>query len=207
MIFVFSYSKLIVKKINIISSQKQLINYFNDTSLRIGKNTIISFQDNLKLGSNILFEGKINLGKNNKIDSSCVLKNINLGNNNHIRMSTLISDSKISNNIIIGPYAFIRDKTKIGKKCIIGAYVEITRSIIKNEVYASHRAFIGDAEIGNKSIIGAGVVFCNYSFKDMRKKKTIVGKNCKIGSNSTIIAPVKIKDNSIIPALTKFKGL
>jgi bifunctional UDP-N-acetylglucosamine pyrophosphorylase / glucosamine-1-phosphate N-acetyltransferase len=196
-----------MKKRNIIYSQKQLINYFQDSSLRMGKNTIISFKDNLKLGSNILFQGKIILGKNNKIDSNCVLKNINFGNNNHIRMSSLINDSQISDNILIGPFAFIRDKTKIEKKCIIGAYVEITRSTIHHEVYASHRAFIGDANIGSKSIIGAGVVFCNYSFKDMRKKKTIIGKNCKIGSNSTIIAPVKIKNNSIIPALKKFNGL
>lgn len=194
-----------MKKKNIIKTQEQLFNFFKDKSLRMLKNTVISFENNLKLGSNILFEGKINLGKNNKIDSNCTLENINLGNYNHIKMSSLISNSKISDNVIIGPFAYIREKTNIQKNSIIGAYVEVTRSTIQQKVYASHRTFIGDANIGEKVIIGAGTVFCNYSFKNNSKEKSIIGKNCKIGSNSTIIAPCNMKPNTIVPALTKFK--
>jgi len=193
-----------VKK-NIIKTQDQLFNFFKDTSLRMLKNTVISFGNNLKLGSNILFDGKINLGKNNKIDSNCTLKDINLGNNNHIKMSSLISNSKISDNVIVGPFAYIREKTNIEKNCIIGAYVEVTRSSIQQNVYASHRAFIGDAKIGKKVIIGAGTVFCNFNFKNNSKEKSIIGNNSKIGSNSTIIAPCNMIQNTVVPALTKFK--
>ena len=194
-----------MKKRNIISSQQQLISYFQDSSLRMRKNTVISFQKNLKLGSNILFEGKITLGQNNEIESNCILSNINFGNNNHIKMSSSINNSKLSDNITIGPFAFVRDKTKIEKNCIIGAYVEVTRSRIQQNTYASHRAFIGDANIGKKVIIGAGTVFCNYNFKKNSKEKSIIGKNCKIGSNSTIIAPCNMIANTIVPALTKYK--
>ena len=192
-------------KKNIIKTQDQLFNFFKDTSLRMLKNTVISFGNNLKLGSNILFDGKINLGKNNKIDSNCTLKDINLGNNNHIKMSSLISNSKISDNVIVGPFAYIREKTNIKKNCIIGAYVEVTRSSIQQNVYASHRAFIGDAKIGKKVIIGAGTVFCNFNFKNNSKEKSIIGNNSKIGSNSTIIAQCNMIQNTVVPALTKFK--
>ena len=192
-----------MKKRFIIHSQEQLINYFQDNSLRMGKNAILSFQNDLKLGSNILFEGKVSFGKNNKIDSNCTLENSTFGNKNHIKMSSLINDSKISNNIIIGPFAFIREKTKVDKNCIIGAYVEVTRTTIQQNVYASHRAFIGDAKIGKNTIIGAGTVFCNYNFKKNTKEKSIIGSNCRIGSNTAIIAPCKIKPNTIVPALTK----
>ena len=195
-----------MRKKNIIKTQEQLFSFFKDTSLKILKDTVISFGNNLKLGSNILFRGKINLGKNNMIDSNCMLENINLGNNNHIKMSSLISNSKISDNVIIGPFAYIREKTNIHKNCIIGAYAEVTRSTIQQKVYASHRTFIGDAKIGKEVIIGAGAVFCNYSFKNNSKNKSIIGKKSKIGSNSTIIAPCNMKPNTIVPALTKFKN-
>jgi bifunctional UDP-N-acetylglucosamine pyrophosphorylase/glucosamine-1-phosphate N-acetyltransferase len=195
-----------MKKRNIIRSQKVLINYFKDSSLRMKKNTVISFQDNIKLGSNILFEGKIILGKNNKIHSNCILKNVILGDNNLIKMSSYIENTNIKNNNLIGPFAYLRDNTKINNNCIIAAYVEVTRSLINNKTFISHRAFIGDASIGHNTIIGAGVVFCNYNFKTNSKARSTVGKNCKIGSNSTIIAPAHIMPSTIIPAATKFKN-
>ena len=194
------------KKI-IINSQKKLIAYFQDESLRMKKNSVLSFQNNLKLGSNILFEGKINLGKNNTIGPNCLLNNINIGNDNVIKMSSLMENSKINHQNIIGPFAYIRGKTEIKNKCIIGAYVEVTRSFIKNRCYASHRAFIGDATINEDTIIGAGTVFCNYNFNTNSKSISKIGKNCKIGSNVSIIAPIKIKANTIVPAHTKYKKI
>ena len=193
-----------LKKI-IINSQKKLIDYFQDESLKMKKNSVLTFQNNTKLGSNILFIGKVNLGKNNSIGPNCLLNNINMGNDNVIKMSSLIENSKINNQNIVGPFAYIRDKTKIKNKCIIGAYVEVTRSFIKDRCYASHRAFIGDATIYENTIIGAGTVFCNYNFIINSKSITKIGKNCKIGSNVSIIAPVKIKANTLIPAHTKYK--
>ncbi len=192
-------------KKTIIRSQHDLINYFNDESLRMKKNSFLSFQESLELGSNITFDGKINFGKNNKIETNCNIKDSKLGDNNIVKPSSIIQNSIIFDNVIIGPFAFIRENTNINKNCIIGAYVEITRSKISKNTYASHRTFIGDSNIGENVIIGAGVVFCNFSFKTNKKEKTTIGKNCKIGSNSVLIAPTKMKDNTTIPALTKYK--
>jgi bifunctional UDP-N-acetylglucosamine pyrophosphorylase / glucosamine-1-phosphate N-acetyltransferase len=195
-----------VKKKIIIKNQKELFNYFKDNTLRIKKNSKLTFLKPLSLNSNVLFEGSIILGKNNKIGPNCILKNTRLGDNNIIKMSSLIENTKINDQNIIGPFAFLRENTIIKNKCIVGAYVEVTRSTIKDKTYISHRAFIGDAKIGSKTIIGAGTVFCNYDFKTNKKAKSIVGSNCKIGSNSTIIAPINLKSHTTIPASTKFKN-
>ena len=194
------------KKKIIIKNQKELFNYFKDNTLRLKKNSKLTFLNPLSLGYNIVFEGNIILGKNNKIATNCILKNTKLGDNNSVKMSSLIENSKINDKNFIGPFAYIRENTIIKNKCIVGAYVEITRSIIQDKTYISHRAFIGDAKIGSKTIIGAGTVFCNYNFKTNKKEKSIVGSNCKIGSNSTIIAPINLKSHSLIPASTKFKN-
>lgn len=196
-----------MKKKIILRSENQLIDYFKNNTLKLDKNSSLSFKSNLKLGSNIIFSGKVILGKNNIVESNCHLKDVNIGHKNHIKLSSIIRDSKVSNNITIGPFAYIRDNTSIDNNSVIGAYVEITRSVIYQKVYASHRTFIGDAKIGSNTIIGAGVVFCNYNFKKNKKEKTLVGKNCKIGANSTIIAPCKILSGTVVPALTKFKKI
>jgi bifunctional UDP-N-acetylglucosamine pyrophosphorylase/glucosamine-1-phosphate N-acetyltransferase len=189
----------------IITTQNALVNFFKDDTLRIKNNSKLIFFENLKLSSFNTFEGNIFLGKNNIIGPYCSLNNVKIGNNNIIKMSSLIENSKISNQNIIGPFAYIRENTKIENRCVIGAYAEVTRSSIKNRCYASHRVFIGDATVNEGTIIGAGTVFCNYSFNTNSKSKTKIGKNCKIGSNVTIIAPINIKSNTIIPASTKYK--
>lgn len=194
-----------MKKKKTISNQNELFKFTKDHTIKIKNNSKISFIEPLSLDSNIIFEGKITLGKNNKIGPNCFLKNVKIGNNNLIKMSSLIENSSLNNKNIIGPYAFLRDTTKIDDSCIIGAYVEITRSNIKNKSMISHRAFIGDAKIGSNTIIGAGVVFCNYNFSSDKKSKSIIGSKCKIGSNSTLIAPLKLKSNSIVPASFKLK--
>ena len=188
----------------IITNQNALINFFKDDSLRIKNNSKLIFFENLKLSSHITFEGNIVLGKNNIIGPYSSLNNVKIGNNNVIKMSSLIENSKICDQNIIGPFAYIRENTKIENKCIIGAYAEVTRSSIKNRCYASHRVFIGDALIDEGTIIGAGTVFCNYNFNTNSKSKTKIGKNCKIGSNVSIIAPINIKSNTVISASTKY---
>jgi bifunctional UDP-N-acetylglucosamine pyrophosphorylase/glucosamine-1-phosphate N-acetyltransferase len=190
----------------IINNQDHLINFFKDDSLRMVSNSKIIFFEKLKLYSNITFEGNIFLGKNNTIGPNCLLNNVKIGNNNSIKMSSLLENSKICDQNVVGPFAYIRENTQINNKCIIGAYAEVTRSLIKDRCFASHQVFIGDSTINEGTIIGAGTIFCNYNFKTKSKKKIVVGSNCKIGSNTTIIAPAYVKPYSVIPASTKFKS-
>lgn len=133
------------------------------------------------------------MGKNNIISPYSSLNNVKIENNNLIKMFSLIENPKISDQNIIGSFAYIRENTKIKNRCIIGAYAEVTRSFVKNRCYASHRVFISFATVNDGTIIGAGTVFCNYSFNNNSKSKTKIGKNCKIGSNVRFIAPINIR--------------
>lgn len=189
----------------IIKNEKDLQELFNDESLRMKKNSRLIIYSDSKIGQNVLIEGDVKIGKKNEIYKDCYLKDVKINNSNKIKMSSFIQNSRIESNNIIGPFSYIRDNTIIGNDSIVGAYVEITRSFLKNKTYISHRAFIGDAKINENVIIGAGVVFCNFNFKTMKKEKIIIEKECKIGSNSTIIAPCKIRRKSIIPASSKIK--
>lgn len=128
---------------------------------------------------NIVLIGNVKIGKNVKIQPFCV-----------------IEDSEIQDNCTIGPFAHIRPNCLIKKGTKIGNFCEIKNSIIGENCAISHLAYVGDCEIGNNCNIGAGVVFCNYDGK--LKHKTIVGNNCFIGSNSTIIAPLTIGNNCFI---------
>ena len=189
----------------IIKNETDLQKFFNNNSLKMKKNSKLIFYDDLKIGQNILIEGNVKLGIKNEIQKDCYLKNVEIKNFNQIKMCSFIENSKIEKNNIIGPFAYLRDNTFIKNNCIIGAYVEVTRSVINNNTFISHRAFIGDAKISENVIIGAGVVFCNFNFKTMKKEKITIGKNCKIGSNVTIIAPSNLKPQSIVPASSKIK--
>ena len=162
---------------------------FIGKNVRIGKNVII-YENNHIDGITEIDDNTI-LYPNNLIKDSFIGKNCKIHN-------SIIEDSKIYNNCQIGPYSRIRPNSIIKSNCKIGNFVEIKNSILDEETKANHLAYIGDSEIGKKCNIGCGVIFANYNGKI--KQKTIVGNHVFIGSNSTIIAPVKLKDNCYICA-------
>ena len=187
------------KKIT-IKKQSEIEIYFKDKSIKLLKNSSLTFINKIKIEPNVTFKGNNFFGEGNIIESNCRLENVKIGNRNKIRYSSQLLKSTLGKTNIIGPFAYIRDNTSIKNDCIVGAYVETTRSIINSECKISHQAFIGDAKIGKNTIIGAGTIFCNFNFKTLKKEKTIIGSFCKIGSNVTIISPKKIKSKTLIPA-------
>lgn len=161
------------------------------------------------VGSDVSCIESIGYG-NTIINCIFVGNNIKIGNNNTIKNAVIADGSEITDSYIedcligkncrIGPYSRIRGKTNIGDNCKIGNFVEIKNSELGSGVKASHLAYIGDAIIGDNTNIGCGVVFANYN--GMVKSMSVVGKDCFIGSNANIIAPVKIKDDCYICAGT-----
>ena len=126
------------------------------------------------------------------VDSSC-----QIGANTEILPYTILCNCILGENNQIGPFAHLQNSI-FGDSCRIGNYVEIKRSELKDFVKIAHLAYVGDARIGSHVNIGAGVVFCNYDGKE--KHKTYVGNNCFIGSNSSLIAPLSVGENSFIAA-------
>ena len=112
--------------------------------------------------------------------------------------SSNINNSIIGNNTTVGPFAFLRPDSVIGEHCRIGDYVEVKKSKVGNHTKVSHLTYLGDCELGENCNVGCGVVFCNYD--GVKKHFTKVGNNVFIGSNSNIVSPVVIEDNSLIAA-------
>tara|TARA_B100000035_G_C20854705_1_gene489052 strand:- start:169 stop:786 length:618 start_codon:yes stop_codon:yes gene_type:complete len=117
-----------------------------------------------------------------------------------IKSFTHLENTIVNRNVTIGPFSRIRDKVEIGSDVKIGNFVEIKKSEIKSGVKISHLSYVGDAYIGNETNIGAGSITCNFDGK--YKNRTIIGSNCFIGSNTSLIAPLQIKKNSVIGAGT-----
>ena len=117
-----------------------------------------------------------------------------------IRSFSYLDNVKVFNNVTIGPFARIRDEVKIKKDSKIGNFVEIKKSNIDENVKISHLSYIGDAHINKDANIGAGAITCNYDGK--KKNKTVIGENCFIGSNTSLVAPLNIKKGSTIGAGT-----
>ena len=139
------------------------------------------------------------IGNNIVIGNNCTLKNVVVADNSNITDSYL-EDCLIGRDCNIGPYTRVRGKTTIGDRCKLGNFVEVKNSELGVGVKASHLSYIGDAIIGDNTNIGCGVVFANYN--GVEKNISVVGKNCFIGSNVNIIAPVKIKDETFVCAGT-----
>ena len=148
--------------------------------------------------NNIIYNTKF-VGDNIKIGNNCTIKNCIISDYTEITDS-YIEDALIGKNVVIGPFSRIRPKCNIGDNCKIGNFVELKNAQLGKSVKASHLSYIGDAIIGDDTNIGCGVVFANYN--GINKNICVVGKNCFIGSNVNVIAPIKISDDTYICAGT-----
>lgn len=161
--------------------------YVIDDSVKIGKNVTIEPFCVVK-GNTVLEDGCV-------IQSFSYLENATIGKNTLVR-SSRVCDSIVGNDCTVGPCAHLRDNAVVGNNCRVGNFVEIKNSVLHDGVKASHLAYIGDAAVGSGTNVGCGAVFVNYDGKT--KHKTIVGKNCFIGCNANLVAPVTLGDNCFV---------
>ena len=147
----------------------------------------------------IFFSKDTKIGKNVIINPYVVIgKKVNIGNNVTINSFSHLENCKIENKVDIGPYARIRPGTHLMSGVKIGNFVETKKSKIKSNSKVNHLSYIGDSDIGKNVNIGAGTITCNYD--GFKKSKTKIKHNVFIGSNSSLVAPVTINENSIVGA-------
>lgn len=163
---------------------------FIHPDVRIGRDTIIY--------PNVFIEGRSKIGKECKIYPNTRIVDSIIGDKVTIKDSTVIESSIIKNESVIGPFAHLRPGSVIGSSCKIGNFVEVKKSRIGSGTKASHLSYIGDADVGNNVNIGAGTITCNYDGK--KKHKTIIDNNVFIGSDTQLIAPVRIGKGAYIGA-------
>ena len=148
---------------------------------------------------NIFFSKDTKIGKNVVIDPYAVIgPKVKISNNVKIFSFSHLENSKIENNVNIGPYARLRPGTVLQKGSRIGNFVEVKKSKIGEKSKVNHLSYIGDATLGSSVNIGAGTITCNYD--SIKKNKTKIKNSAFIGSNSSLVAPVTINENSIIGA-------
>jgi bifunctional UDP-N-acetylglucosamine pyrophosphorylase/glucosamine-1-phosphate N-acetyltransferase len=148
---------------------------------------------------NIFFSKDTKIGKNVVIDPYVVIgPKVKISNNVKIFSFSHLENSKIENNVNIGPYARLRPGTVLQKGSRIGNFVEVKKSKIGEKSKVNHLSYIGDTTLGSSVNIGAGTITCNYD--GIKKNKTKIKNSAFIGSNSSLVAPVTINENSIIGA-------
>ena len=151
-----------------------------------------------ELDVNVILEGKIVLGNNVSIGANNYLKNVVIGDNTRIEPFSHLCNAQVGANCNIGPYARLREGSVIEDAAKVGNFVETKKTILGKGAKANHFTYLGDAEIGDNTNIGAGTITCNYDGEN--KHKTSVGENSFIGTNSSLVAPVEIGKNAYVGA-------
>ena len=176
-----------MKELNSQKIQNKLRSKFLKLGVKmIGPETIF-FSNDTKIGKNVIIEPYVVIGSKVKI-----------GNNVIIKSFSHLEKCQIENKVEIGPYARIRPDTILKEGSKIGNFVEVKKSIVGKKSKVNHLSYIGDTDIGKFVNIGAGTITCNYD--GVKKSKTIVKDKVFIGSNSSLVAPVTIEEESIVGA-------
>ena len=164
-------------------------NTYIEDSVIIGRDTII--YPNTYLENGTIIGSHCTIGPNTRVINSTVRNNVTIE-------SSKVVESVIDDGTNVGPFAYLRPGSNLGKNVKIGDFVEVKKSTIGDNSKSSHLSYIGDAEVGKNVNIGCGVVFVNYDGKN--KHKTIVGDGAFVGSNSNLIAPVTVEEGGYVAA-------
>ena len=181
-----------------IDNEMRLRKLFGTDRISLETCASVVFEGSITLGSEIVFSGDCRLGSGASIGNGCILTNVDLGTENKVRPYSILSNVKAGSRNLFGPFCFIRDECIVSDDCILGSHVETARSVFASGVKISHHAFVGDANVGKRTIIGAGVVFCN--FDGLRRQSTRVGSDVILGSGVLLVAPLCIGDDVLIAA-------
>ena len=139
---------------------------------------------------NVVLEGENQFGNNVSIGANCVIKNAVIGDNTVIEPFSHLENCRIGNSARIGPFARLRPNADLADEVHIGNFVEVKNSTIGRGSKANHLTYLGDAQIGSRSNIGAGTITCNYD--GVHKHQTVIGDEVRIGSGNMLVAPLTI---------------
>lgn len=161
-----------------------------DSTVTVGPDTILE--------PFVQLLGRTAIGSGCRIRSYSVIENATLGDDVLVRHGSIILNSQIARGAQIGPYAHLRPESEIGEGAHVGNFVEIKKTRLGAGAKANHLSYLGDAEIGDGTNVGAGTITCNYDGKS--KHRTTIGSNAFIGSDATLVAPISVGDGSYVAA-------
>ncbi len=176
-----------MKQLNINKLQNSLRIKFLKSKVNMIAPETIYFSKDTKIGKNVTIEPYVVIGSKVKIGNSVTIKSF-----------SHLENCKIENKVEVGPYARIRPGTTLKEGSKIGNFVEIKKSTLGKKSKVNHLTYIGDTSIGKSVNVGAGTITCNYD--GVKKYKTRIKDNVFIGSNSSLVAPITLAENSIVGA-------
>jgi bifunctional UDP-N-acetylglucosamine pyrophosphorylase/glucosamine-1-phosphate N-acetyltransferase len=154
----------------------------------------------VEIDINCVFEGRVELGDGVRIGANCVIRNATLGAGTKVAAFSQIEDTVMGEACVIGPYARTRPGTVLGADVHLGNFVEVKNSNIADHSKANHLAYVGDADIGQRVNVGAGTITCNYD--GANKFRTIIEDDVFIGSDTQLVAPVRVGRGATLGAGT-----
>ena len=176
-----------MKELNLQINQNKLRNKFLKVGVDMSGPETIFFSKDTIIGKNVTIEPYVVIGKNVKIGNSVIIKSF-----------SHLESCKIENKVEVGPYARIRPDTILKEGSKVGNFVEIKKSTVGKKSKVNHLSYIGDSDLGKSVNIGAGTITCNYD--GVKKSKTKIRDKVFVGSNSSLVAPVTIEEESIVGA-------
>ena len=176
-----------MKQNNLKKQQETLRNKFLKKGVKMISPETIFFSNDTKIGKNVTIDPYVVIGKK-----------VNIKNNVKIYSFSHLENAKIENNVSVGPYARLRPGTKLLSGSKVGNFVEVKKSTIGKSSKVNHLSYIGDSNLGSKVNIGAGTITCNYD--GVKKYNTNIKNNVFVGSNTSLVAPVTLEENSVIGA-------
>ncbi|HUG79149.1 MAG TPA: bifunctional UDP-N-acetylglucosamine diphosphorylase/glucosamine-1-phosphate N-acetyltransferase GlmU [Burkholderiales bacterium] len=147
---------------------------------------------------NCVFEGRVVLGDGVRIGPNCVLRDVSLAAGSQVHAFSQLEDAEVGERCRIGPFARLRPGARLAEDVHVGNFVEVKASRLGAGSKANHLAYLGDSEIGERVNVGAGTITCNYD--GVAKHRTVIEDDCFIGSDATLVAPVRIARGSYIGA-------
>ena len=173
-----------MKQINI---QNNLRKKFIKKGVKMIAPDTVFFSKDTKVGKNVSIEPFVVIGKKVKIYNNVIIHSF-----------THLENTKIENNVSVGPYARLRPGSVLKSGSRVGNFVEVKKSTIGKDSKVNHLSYVGDSNLGKKVNIGAGTITCNYD--GIKKNKTKIEDKVFIGSNSSLVAPLTIKESSVVGA-------
>lgn len=186
--------------------QAEQANRLMDQGVTLADPSRLDVRGSLECGRDVfidvgcVFEGNVQLADGAHIGPHCVIKNTTIGAGAKIEAFSHLDNAVVGNTATVGPYARLRPGSALGNGAHIGNFVEIKNSVFGANSKASHLAYIGDATIGNRVNIGAGTITCNYD--GVNKNQTIIEDDAFIGSDTQLVAPVRVEKGATIGAGT-----
>ena len=187
-----------------VAAQSAAVRRLMESGVTVWRGDTCVIDPEVEVAAGSVIEPFVQLLGNTRVGSGChirsfsVVEDCTIADNVLIRQSCILSESTVAAGAKIGPFAHLRPGSEIGEEAHVGNFVETKKTRLGKGAKANHLAYLGDSEVGDGTNIGAGVITCNYD--GVNKNRTIIGNGVFVGSDSTLVAPVKLDDGAYVGA-------